>query len=103
MTLKTYKRVRMKYHGSAWRQVYTMADRLTKPIFQKQHYDAIAELIGEKIVYGFMDEEDYSIIEAFADMFSQDNPATFDKDRFRDAVYEAHSRRKRSKEGISNS
>jgi hypothetical protein len=72
-----------------------MADRITKPIFQKQHYDAIAELIGQKIVYGFMDEKDYSIIEAFSEMFAQDNPATFNKDRFRDTVYEAHSRRKK--------
>jgi hypothetical protein len=87
----------------AWRQVPSMSERITKPIFQKQHYNAIAELIGEKIVYGFMDEKDYSIIEAFAEMFAQDNPATFDKDRFTDAVYEAHSRRKSSKEGTSRS
>ena len=87
----------------AWGQVPTMAERITKPIFQKQHYRAIAELIGEKIIYGFMDEKDYSIIEAFAEMFAQDNPAIFDKDRFRDAVYEAHSRRKSRKEGNSNS
>ena len=64
-----------------------------KPIFQNQHYDAIAELLGQKIVYGMMDENDYRIIEAFSEMFAQDNPTTFDKDRFRDAVYEAHSRR----------
>ena len=87
----------------AWRQVHTMAEKITKPIFQKQHYDAIAELIGQKIVYGFMDEKDYSIMEAFAEMFAQDNPATFDKDRFRDAVYEAHSQRKSNKEGNSSS
>ena len=80
-----------------------MIERITKPIFQKQHHDAIAELIGQKIVYGVIDEKDYSIIEAFAEMFAQDNPATFDKDRFREAVYEAHSRRKSSKEGSSNS
>ena len=65
-----------------------------KPIFQNQHYDAIAELLGQKIVYGMMDENDYRIIEAFSEMFAQDNPTTFDKDRFRDAVYEAHSRRR---------
>jgi hypothetical protein len=64
-----------------------------KPIFQNQHYDAIAELLGHKIVYGMMDENDYRIIEAFSEMFAQDNPATFDKDRFKNAVYEAHSRR----------
>ncbi|MDQ3836942.1 MAG: hypothetical protein M3270_08420 [Thermoproteota archaeon] len=82
-----------------------MAENITKPIFQKQHHDAIAELIGQKIVYGFMDEKDYSIIEAFAEMFAQDNPVTFDQDRFRDAVYEAHSRRRSSsrKEGNSSS
>jgi hypothetical protein len=44
-------------------------------------------------VYGMMDENDYSIIEAFSEMFAQDNPRTFDKDRFTDTVYEAHSRR----------
>ena len=82
-----------------------MTETMTKPIFQKQHYDAIAELIGEKIVYGFMDEQDFSIIDAFAEMFAQDNPAAFDKERFRDAVYEAHCRRKNSsiKEGNSGS
>jgi hypothetical protein len=64
-----------------------------KPIFQNQHYDAIAELLGEKVVYGMMDENDYRIIEAFSEMFAQDNPTTFDKDRFRNGVYEAHSRR----------
>jgi hypothetical protein len=80
-----------------------MTERIIKPIFQKQHYDAIAELIGQKIVYGFMDEKDYGIIEAFAEMFAQANPATFDKDRFSDAVYEAHSRRKSREEGNSNS
>ena len=65
----------------------------TKPIFQNQHYDAIAELLGQKIVYGMMNENDYRIIEAFSEMFAQDNPTTFDKDRFKIAVYEAHSRR----------
>ncbi len=64
-----------------------------KPIFQNQHYDAIAKLLGQKVVYGTMDENDYSIIEAFSEMFAQDNPTAFDKDRFRNAVYEAHSRR----------
>jgi hypothetical protein len=64
-----------------------------KPIFQKQHYDAIAELLGQKIVYGMMDENDYRMIEAFSEMFAQDNPTIFDKDRFKNAVYEAHSRR----------
>jgi hypothetical protein len=39
-----------------------MTEGITKLMFQKQHWDAIAELIGEKIVYGFMDEKDYSII-----------------------------------------
>jgi hypothetical protein len=68
-------------------------DAGAKPIFRSQHYDAIAELLGKKIVYGVMDENDYSIIEAFSEMFEQDNPTTFDKDKFRDAVYEAHSRR----------
>ncbi len=64
-----------------------------KQIFQKQHYDAIAELLGQKIVYGMMDENDYRMIEAFSEMFAQDNPTIFDKDRFKNAVYEAHSRR----------
>jgi hypothetical protein len=63
-----------------------------KPTFQNQHYDAIAELLGQKIVYGIMDENDYRIIEAFSEMFAQDNSTTFDKDRFKDAVYEALSR-----------
>ena len=80
-----------------------MTEKTTKPIFQKQHYDAIAELIGEKIVYGFMDEKDYSIIEVFSEMFAQDNLGTFDKDRFREAVYEAHSRRKNNKESNNSS
>ena len=80
-----------------------MTEKTTKPIYQKQHYDANAELIGEKIVYGFMDEMDYSIIGVFAEMFAQDNPATFDKDRFREAVYEAYSRRKNNKESSNNS
>jgi hypothetical protein len=75
-------------------KVSPMTERTKKPIFQKQHHEAIAELIGQKIVYGIMDEKDYSIIEAFAEMFAQDNPETFDKDRFRGVVYEAHSRRK---------
>jgi hypothetical protein len=64
-----------------------------KPIFQSEHHDAIAELLGQKIVYSMMDENDYRIIEAFSEMFAQDNPTTFDKDRFKNAVYEAHSRR----------
>jgi hypothetical protein len=80
-----------------------LTERITKPIFQKQHYGAIAELIGQKIVYGFMDEKDYSIIEAFAEMFAQDNPAAFEKDRFREAVYEAHSRKKNSSSKEDNS
>ncbi len=52
-----------------------------------------------------MDEKDYSIIEAFAEMFAQDNPTVFDKDRFRQAVYEAHSLKKNSSgnEGSSSS
>jgi hypothetical protein len=40
-----------------------------------------------------MDENDYPMIEAFSEMFAQDNPTIFDKDRFKNAVYEAHSRR----------
>jgi hypothetical protein len=64
-----------------------------KPIFQNQHYNAIAELLGQKIVYGMMDENDYRIIEAFSEMFAQDNPTIFDKDKFRNAVYEAHTRK----------
>jgi hypothetical protein len=74
----------------------------TKPLFQKQHYDAIAELIGQKIVYGMMDDDDYRIIEAFSDMFAEDNPTTFDKVQFRDAVYDAHSRRKKSSSSNSH-
>lgn len=69
----------------------------TKPLFQKQHYDAIAKPIGHKIVCVVMDEKDYRIIEAFAEMFADDNPVTFDKVRFRDAVYNAHTKK------ISNS
>jgi hypothetical protein len=68
-------------------------NKAAKPIFQSQHYDAIAELLGQKIVYGMMDENDYRIIEAFSEMFAQDNPTIFDKDNFRNAVYEAYSRR----------
>lgn len=64
-----------------------------KPIFQSEHYDAIAELLGQKIVYGMMDENDYRIIEAFAEMFTEDNPTTFDKAKFTDAVYDAHSKK----------
>jgi hypothetical protein len=64
-----------------------------KPIFQSEHHDAIAELLGQKIVYGMMDENDYRIIEAFSEMLAQDNPTTFDTVKFREAVYEAHSRR----------
>jgi len=44
-------------------------------------------------VYGMMDENDYRIIEAFSEKFAQDNPTSFDKDTFKNAVYEAHSRR----------
>jgi hypothetical protein len=43
-----------------------------KPLFQKQHYDVIGQLIGQKIVYGIMDDKDYTIIEAFAEMFAED-------------------------------
>lgn len=64
-----------------------------KPLFRNEHYDAIAELLGQKIIYSIMDENDYRIIEAFAVMFAEDNPRKFDKDSFKDAVYEAHSRR----------
>jgi hypothetical protein len=64
-----------------------------KPIFQSEHHDAIAELLGQKIVYGMMDENDYRIIEAFAEMFTEDNPTTFDKAKFTDAVYDAHSKK----------
>ena len=64
-----------------------------KPLFRKEHYEAIAELLGQKIIYSTMDENDYRIIEAFAVMFAEDNPRKFDKDSFKDAVHEAHSRR----------
>jgi hypothetical protein len=47
-----------------------------------------------------MDENDYSIIEAFAEMLAEDNPTTFDKAKFTDAVYDAHSKKSRS--SISN-
>ena len=40
-----------------------------------------------------MDDRDYSIIEAFAEMFAEDNPTMFDKDKFRDAVFDAHSKK----------
>jgi phage terminase large subunit len=60
-----------------------------KLMFQKQHYDTIAKLIGQKIVYGVMDDKDYRIVEAFAQVFAEDNQ-TFDKVRFRDAVYDAY-------------
>jgi hypothetical protein len=43
-----------------------------------------------------MDERDYNIIEAFAEMFAEDNPTAFDKAAFRDAVYDAHSRKSSS-------
>jgi hypothetical protein len=66
----------------------------SKPIFQIQHYDAIAELLGQKVVYGIMDENDYRIIEAFSELFAQDNPTKLDKNKFRDAVYESHSRKR---------
>jgi hypothetical protein len=66
-----------------------------KPMFQKQHYNAIVELLGQKIMYSVIDDEDYRMIEAFSEMFAQDNPTTFDKVRFRDAVYDAHSRKKK--------
>jgi hypothetical protein len=75
----------------------------TRPLFQKQQYDAIAELIGQKVVYGMMDDEDYRLIEVFSEMFAQDNPTTFDKVRFRDAVYDAHTRKKKSSSNIYNS
>ena len=64
-----------------------------KPIFQNQHYDAIAELLGQRVVYGMMDEKDYRIIEAFSELFAQDNPTTLDKNKFIDAVYDAHRRK----------
>jgi hypothetical protein len=38
-----------------------------------------------------MDDKDYRIVEAFAQMFAEDNP-TFDKVRFRDEVYYAYIR-----------
>ena len=47
----------------------------------------------KKIVYRIMDDEDHYFIEAFVKMFANDNPTTFDKDKFRDAVYEVHSRK----------
>jgi len=40
-----------------------------------------------------MDENDYHIIEAFGEMFTEDNPMKFDEKSFKDAVYEAHNRR----------
>jgi hypothetical protein len=80
----------------------TAGKTATKPIFQKQHYDAIAKLIGQKIVYGVMDDKDYRIVGAFAEMFAEDNPTTFDKVRSRDAVYDAHSRKKKESSSISN-
>ena len=64
-----------------------------KSIFRKEHYDAIAELLGQKIIYSILDENDYRIIEAFVEMFAEDKPMKFDKNSFKDAVYEAHSRR----------
>ena len=60
-------------------------------MFQKQHYDVIGQLIGQKIVYGIMDDKDYTIIEAFAEMFAEDNLTMFDKGKFRDAVYMMHT------------
>jgi hypothetical protein len=60
-------------------------------LFQKQHYDVIGQLIGQKIVYGIMDDKDYTIIEAFAEMFAEDNLTMFDKGKFRDAVYMMHT------------
>jgi hypothetical protein len=51
----------------------------------------IGQLIGQKIVYGIMDDKDYTIIEAFAEMFAEDNPTMFDKGKFRDAVYMMHT------------
>jgi hypothetical protein len=45
-------------------------------------------------MYGMMDENDYRIIEVFSELFAQDNPTTFDKNKFIDAVYEAHSRKR---------
>ena len=39
-----------------------------------------------------MDDKDYTIIEAFAEMFAEDNPTMFDKGKFRDdAVYRVHT------------
>jgi hypothetical protein len=38
-----------------------------------------------------MDDKDYTIIGAFAEMFAEDNPTMFDKGKFRDAVYDAHT------------
>jgi hypothetical protein len=64
-----------------------------EPLFQKQQYHAIAKLIGYKNMYSVMDEKDYRIIEAFAEMFEEDNPTAFDKVRFTDAVYEAHGKK----------
>jgi len=64
-----------------------------KPIFHSQHYDIVVEFLGQKILYGLMEEDDYNLIEAFTEMFEQDNPTAFYKDRFREALYEAHSRK----------
>jgi hypothetical protein len=38
-----------------------------------------------------MDDKDYTIIEAFAEMFAEDNLTMFDKGKFRDAVYMMHT------------
>jgi hypothetical protein len=75
-----------------------MEKTATKPLFQKQHHGAIAELIGQKIVYGMMDEDDYRIVEAFSEMFAEDNPTAFNKIQFRDAVYDAHTRKKKEQQ-----
>ena len=45
-----------------------------------------------------MDEKDYSIIEVFAQMFTEDNP-TFDKVKFRHAVDDARSKKSSSSNG----
>jgi hypothetical protein len=61
-------------------------------MFQKRHYDAIAELIGQKLTYGedtAMGQHDNGVSEAFITMFEQDNER-FDADRFRKAVDAAY-------------
>jgi hypothetical protein len=79
-----------KNNNELWKSA-SSSSTTRKPLFQKQHYDVIGQLIGQKIVYGIMDDKDYTIIEAFAEMFAEDNLTMFDKGKFRDAVYMMHT------------